>query len=136
MLHLTYNHSIKSPKFKVATTLFHPMWNCVCLMLWLVFLTPDIWLLIYVFCITACSHLFLSNASSSKRKGGKKSIQLSAKKKCFHKVQPHADESSSYIQYLHVGNPVFNANKTWRVGKFSGLGAHGGRCWYLEKWMA
>ncbi|KAL3574541.1 hypothetical protein D5086_025154, partial [Populus alba] len=33
MLHLTDNHSIKSPKFKVATTLFHPMWNCVCLML-------------------------------------------------------------------------------------------------------
>ncbi|KAL3574528.1 hypothetical protein D5086_025141 [Populus alba] len=71
MLHLTDNHSIKSPKFKVATTLFHPMWNCVCLML-------------------------------CKRKGGKKSIQLSAKKKCFHKVQPHADESSSYIQYLLI----------------------------------
>lgn len=104
MLHLTDNHSVKSPKFKVATTLFHPMWNCVCLML-------------------------------CKRKGDKKSIQLSAKKKCFHKVQPHADESSSYIQYLHVGNPVFKANKTWRVGKFSGLGAHGGRYWYLEKWM-
>ncbi|KAB5530195.1 hypothetical protein DKX38_020276 [Salix brachista] len=77
----------------------------------------------------------LSDAMVTEEREARNQFNSLPKKNCLHKVQPHADESSSYFQYLLVGNSVFNANKTWRVGKFPGLGAHGGRLWYLEKWM-
>ncbi|KAG5233519.1 hypothetical protein IMY05_013G0127900 [Salix suchowensis] len=84
-------------------------------MLWLVFLTPDKWLLIYVFL--------------AEEREARNQFNSLPKKNCLHKVQPHADESSSYFQYLLVGNSVFNANKTWLVNSLGWVLMVGSGTW-------